>query len=169
MAGEGGASKNRRSPCRRACPSPKASEDRVLPPPVGTVSENKPGGCEAALRQACSTSALRRLTSDGSAPADLRAEAASNSGRSEPSVGQSALPGETVGSKNASASRKSASNSVDANIRTHSPASAPFGIPVDGRGASRIEGGGLARSVRSKWDRSARRSLRPVLSPSPTQ
>src|SRR5215469_11655884 len=140
----------RRSPCARACSSAKASDESVLPPPVGTVSENRPGGCTAALRQACSTSALRRLTGVGSALAEIRAKCVSSLGNNEPSGGQSALLRETCSSKNVSASRKSASNSADANIRTHKPASAPSGIGADGGGASRIDRGGLALNVRSR-------------------
>jgi hypothetical protein len=121
-----------------------------LPPPVGTVSENRPGGHAAALRQACSTSALTRLTGVGSALAEMRVKCVSSFGNSELSAGQSALPAETPGSKNASASKKSASNSADANIRTHKPLSAPSGMGLDGGAASRIERGGSALNVRSR-------------------
>jgi hypothetical protein len=159
----------RRRPWRRACSSAKASDDRVFPPPVGTVSEYSPGGRTAAAWQACSTSALRRLTGVGSASAAFRVKCASSFGNRELSAGQSARPCAAPGSKNASASKKSASKSADASIRTHNPASAPLGIPVEGGGASKIERGGFAFIVRSRWDRSARRSLRPILPPSRIQ
>lgn len=45
-----------------ACFSAKASDERVLPPPVGTVRENKPGGRPAFSRQEVRISARRRLT-----------------------------------------------------------------------------------------------------------
>src|SRR5260370_17005670 len=111
----------RRSPCRLACSSAKESDDNVFPPPVGTVSEKRPGGCEPALRQACSTSALRRLTAVGSASADFRAKCASSLGNSELRGGQSPLPVERGGCEKASASRKTPPNSPQPNIPTPIP------------------------------------------------
>jgi hypothetical protein len=50
--------------CVAACCRANASDDNVLPPPVGTFSEQNPGGSTARARQAVSTS--RRLSPSNS-------------------------------------------------------------------------------------------------------
>lgn len=97
----------RRWPCVAACFKANASEESVLPLPVGAVSENRPGGLSAAVRQSARRCCRSWFTSPSAGLAskwDSRRDRA----RSACNTGTTRCAG-TFGSKCLSVSRKSAS------------------------------------------------------------
>ena len=107
----------RRLPWACACSKAKARLESVLPPPVGTVSEKKPGGSAAWARHWRRMSARSVLTGVGAT--GNAAMCASNAWRICARVGKPSRRAGLPASKCASVSRKSASTRHENSMRTH--------------------------------------------------
>ena len=107
----------RRRPCLAACRSANDMADSVLPPPVGTFSEKKPGSISAASRHQERMRLRHRLTQVSGAQAVTELRSASSRSRRTSMESYASCDRSVLGLQNFSVSSESASTRAEKTIR----------------------------------------------------